>query len=269
MALKAKVFKAELQVSDFDRNYYETHALTLAQHPSETDERLMVRVLAFALHADSALALGRGLSSEEPDLWRKDLTGQTLDSIARNKSDLSDVLIIDDGSTDYDEKWLRQWGWKIVRNAVNLGVGEMARKRYEEFLTRGYAYLCAIDNDLQLGAHFDYRLLRLWQQTRSAELTVVTGYRSKTQVCLESNPEWDVVNSVGGAMQFADRHTAQIIFTKMQDQWAHNWDHRISLLYQRKIATRRSLAQHLGIYGSGVNGPSQDLAVDFVGDNQW
>jgi len=200
---------------------------------------------------------------------RKDLTGQTLDSIARNKSDLSDVLIIDDGSTDYDEKWLRQWGWKIVRNAVNLGVGEMARKRYEEFLTRGYAYLCAIDNDLQLGAHFDYRLLRLWQQTRSAELTVVTGYRSKTQVCLESNPEWDVVNSVGGAVQFTDRHTAQIIFTKMQDQWAHNWDHRVSLLYQRKIATRRSLAQHLGIYGSGVNGPSQDLAVDFVGDNQW
>ena len=76
MALKANVFKAELQVSDFDRNYYETHALTLAQHPSETDERLMVRLLAFALHADTALTLGRGLSSEEPDLWRKDLTGQ-------------------------------------------------------------------------------------------------------------------------------------------------------------------------------------------------
>ena len=76
MALKSEVFKAELQVSDFDRNYYETHALTLAKHPSETDERLMVRLLAFALHADSALTLGRGLSSDEPDLWRKDLTGQ-------------------------------------------------------------------------------------------------------------------------------------------------------------------------------------------------
>ena len=76
MALKSKVFKAELQVSDFGRNYYETHQLTLAQHPSETEERLMVRLLAFALHADAALALGRGLSSEEPDLWRKDLTGQ-------------------------------------------------------------------------------------------------------------------------------------------------------------------------------------------------
>jgi uncharacterized protein YaeQ len=76
LALKSQVFKAELQVSDFDRNYYETHWLTLAQHPSETEERLMVRVLAFALHADPALEHGRGLSSEEPDLWRKDLTGQ-------------------------------------------------------------------------------------------------------------------------------------------------------------------------------------------------
>lgn len=76
MALKSTVFKAELQVSDFDRDYYETHALTLAQHPSETEQRLMVRLLAFALHADSALTFGRGISSEEPDLWRKDLTGQ-------------------------------------------------------------------------------------------------------------------------------------------------------------------------------------------------
>jgi uncharacterized protein YaeQ len=76
LALKSKVFKAELQVSDFDRDYYATHELTLAQHPSETEERLMVRLLAFALHADPALAFGRGLSSEEPDLWRKDLTGQ-------------------------------------------------------------------------------------------------------------------------------------------------------------------------------------------------
>lgn len=76
MALKATVCKAELAVSDFTRDYYETHSLTLAQHPSETDERLMVRVLVFALHAGPALELGRGLSSDEPDLWRKDLTGQ-------------------------------------------------------------------------------------------------------------------------------------------------------------------------------------------------
>ena len=77
MAPKATIYKAEVQISDMDRGYYATHALTLARHPSETDERLMVRLLAFALHADERLEFGRGLSSDdEPDLWRKSLTGE-------------------------------------------------------------------------------------------------------------------------------------------------------------------------------------------------
>ena len=76
MAAKATVYKAELQVSDMDRHYYATHALTLALHPSETEERLMVRLLAFALNAGEQLAFGRGISTEEePDLWARDLTG--------------------------------------------------------------------------------------------------------------------------------------------------------------------------------------------------
>ena len=76
MALKSTIFKAELQVSDLDRHYYAAHALTLARHPSETDERMMVRLLAFALFADERLEFGRGLSAEdEPALWLKDLTG--------------------------------------------------------------------------------------------------------------------------------------------------------------------------------------------------
>jgi len=76
MALKATIFKADLQVADMDRHYYGDHALTIARHPSETDERMMVRVLAFALHAHEALAFGKGLSTDdEPDLWQKDLTG--------------------------------------------------------------------------------------------------------------------------------------------------------------------------------------------------
>ncbi len=76
MALKATIFKAELQVADMDRHYYGSHILTVARHPSETDERMMVRLLAFALHAQDALAFGKGLGAEdEPDLWLRDLTG--------------------------------------------------------------------------------------------------------------------------------------------------------------------------------------------------
>lgn len=76
MALKATIYKFNLQVSDLNRQYYQTHALTVARHPSETDERMMVRILAFALHAHEHLTFTRGLSSEdEPDIWQKDLTG--------------------------------------------------------------------------------------------------------------------------------------------------------------------------------------------------
>jgi uncharacterized protein YaeQ len=77
MAFKATVYKVELQISDMDRHYYQAHTLTLALHPSETEERMMVRLLAFALNADEALTFGRGLSTDdEPDLWRRDLTGE-------------------------------------------------------------------------------------------------------------------------------------------------------------------------------------------------
>ncbi len=94
MALKATVFKADLQIADMDRNHYGDYALTLARHPSETDERMMVRLLAFVLFADEGLGFGKGLCvDDEPDLWLKDLTGAI-------------QLWIDVGLPD--EKWTRK-----------------------------------------------------------------------------------------------------------------------------------------------------------------
>ena len=76
MALKATICKAALRVANVDSHYYHDHALTLARHPSETDERMMLRIFAFALHADDSLQFGRGISTDdEPDLWQRDLTG--------------------------------------------------------------------------------------------------------------------------------------------------------------------------------------------------
>ncbi|PKO53311.1 MAG: hypothetical protein CVU27_01915 [Betaproteobacteria bacterium HGW-Betaproteobacteria-20] len=76
MAIKSTIYKVDLQVTDMDRNYYQAHNLTLAKHPSETDERVMVRLIGFAMYANEALIFGKGLSDdEEPDLWQKDLTG--------------------------------------------------------------------------------------------------------------------------------------------------------------------------------------------------
>ena len=77
MALNATICKAEFNVADLDRHYYADHALTVARHPSETDERMMVRLLAFALHAHERLEFGRGIGTQdEPDLWQRDLTGR-------------------------------------------------------------------------------------------------------------------------------------------------------------------------------------------------
>lgn len=86
MALKSTIFKAQVAVADIDHGYYADHALTIARHPSETDERMMVRLAALALNAhklqavcngDATLGFGAGLSSpDEPDVILRDYTGR-------------------------------------------------------------------------------------------------------------------------------------------------------------------------------------------------
>ena len=86
MALKSTVYKAQLAVADIDHGYYADHALTLARHPSETDERMMVRLAALALNAhalqtecngDGTLSFGAGLSNpDDPDVSLRDFTGR-------------------------------------------------------------------------------------------------------------------------------------------------------------------------------------------------
>ncbi|MEY3786995.1 MAG: hypothetical protein RLZ75_1202 [Pseudomonadota bacterium] len=75
MALKSTIFKADCQIADIDRSYYQPHNLTIALHPSETEERMMIRLLAFILNAHEHLQFTKGLSTDdEPDIWQKSLT---------------------------------------------------------------------------------------------------------------------------------------------------------------------------------------------------
>jgi uncharacterized protein YaeQ len=104
MALKSTIYKVELSIADMDRHYYETHNLTVARHPSETDERMMVRLLAFALNAHERLQFTRGLSTEnEPELWQKNYSneievwidlGMPSDKRVRQASNKADKSII-------------------------------------------------------------------------------------------------------------------------------------------------------------------------------
>ena len=86
MAIKSTIYKANIAIANIDQGYYADHALTIARHPSETDERMMIRLLAFSLQAhqleamcngDGVIAFGAGLSDAgEPDVYIKDFTDQ-------------------------------------------------------------------------------------------------------------------------------------------------------------------------------------------------
>ena len=139
MALKATVFKAQVQISDMDRHYYATHSLTLARHPSETDERMMVRLLAFCLFADSALGFTKGLcSDEEPDLWQLGLTGEIERWIEVGQPDerrlrkacgrAREVVVVNYGGRAADV-WWQQNGEALGASAQPQGAGSGAVRR--------------------------------------------------------------------------------------------------------------------------------------------
>ncbi len=163
MALKATVVKAELQISDMDRHYYGTHLLTLAQHPSETDERLMVRLLAFVLYADDRLEFGRGLSNEEePDLWRRNYTGdielwidlgQPDESRIRKACGRAQQVVVINYSGRGADIWWDRIASSLARSR-NLTVIDIPVEIVESLVTliqRGMRLNCLIqDGELQL-----------------------------------------------------------------------------------------------------------------------
>ena len=123
MAQKATIYKVELSVSDMDRHYYETHKLTVAKHPSETDERLMVRLLAFALNANEQLEMTKGISTDdEPDIWQKSLSdelelwvalGLPSEKVVRQSCGKADKVIV----YCYGGRTAEMW-WEKIKNST-------------------------------------------------------------------------------------------------------------------------------------------------------
>jgi uncharacterized protein YaeQ len=124
MAQNATIYKVELSVSDMDRHYYETHKLTIAKHPSETDERLMVRIVAFALNAHEHLEMTKGLSTDdEPDIWQKSLSGQLdvwvalglpSEKVVRQSCGKADKVVV----YSYGGKPAEMW-WDKIKNSTS------------------------------------------------------------------------------------------------------------------------------------------------------
>jgi uncharacterized protein YaeQ len=163
MALNSTIYKVELQVSDMDRHYYATHGLTLARHPSETEERLMVRLLAFALYADERLEFGKGISDEdEPALWRKAYTdeielwievGQPDETRIRKACGRSRQVVVINYGGNAAGIWWNKVGSSLMRhrNLTVLDVPDNTVAGLVALLQRGMRLQCLIqDGQLQL-----------------------------------------------------------------------------------------------------------------------
>ena len=159
MALKATICRATLQIADMDRNYYHDHVLTIARHPSENDERMMVRILVFALHANDALSFGRGLSAEdEPDLWQKDLTGsieawidvgQPDDKRIRKACGRAEQVYIYSYGGHASKLWWNQISDKLerTRNLTVKSVAQSASKALAMLADRNMQLNCTIQDE--------------------------------------------------------------------------------------------------------------------------
>lgn len=167
MAGNATIYKANLNIANMDTHYYNEHSLTLAQHPSESDLRLMVRLVAFALNADEDLVFTKGISQDdEPDLWKKNMSQEIELSIILGQPDekrikkacgVSKEVIIYTYQEGMAESWFKQ-NEKILKRFKNLKVIALS-----------------FDNDIELLCK---RAMNLQCNITDGELTLINDYYS-------------------------------------------------------------------------------------------
>ncbi len=153
MAISSTIIKLTLNIADMDRHYYQTHELTVAQHPSETDLRFMTRVIAFVVNANESLAFTKGLSTDdEPDLWQKTLTdeiecwidlGQPDEKRIRKACGRSTKVIIYTYNERKAHSWWEQQATKLDR-FDNLSVFHIDAPNAESLVQRNMELQCNI-----------------------------------------------------------------------------------------------------------------------------
>jgi len=162
MAISATINKVSLNIADMDRHYYQTHEITAAQHPSETDFRFMMRMTAFAFNATENLSFTKGLSSEdEPEIWQKSLIddielwidfGQLDDKRIRKACGRADQVII----YTYNDGKASIW-WEQIKNKLdryrNLSIIHIVvEEGVEALVNRNMQLQCNIqDGEMYLG----------------------------------------------------------------------------------------------------------------------
>ena len=175
MAIKSTIFKANLAIADIDHGYYADHALTLARHPSETEERLMVRLVAFAMHAHERLLPAGGLSTEDaPAFWRCDDTGSIQQWI---EVGLPDERMLRKASGRSDEVVLITYGGRKaeVWRTENAAALAKLRKLTMWFITEAdcEALQTLVERTMRLGVTIQDGHLLFAGEKNSVEVTPV------------------------------------------------------------------------------------------------
>lgn len=163
MAVGATIYRCNLNIANMDRHYYDERSLTVAKHPSETDLRVMIRLITYVLNADEALEFTRGISDDEaPDLWQKSLTGDI-------------ELWIDIGQPD--EKRIKKASGRSKKVMIYIyqeGAGAAWFRQNKKVLNRfsniSVIYL-KVDGDLEVMAS---RSMNLQCNISDGELTVMS-----------------------------------------------------------------------------------------------
>jgi len=175
MATGSTIYKVQLSIADMDRNYYETHDITIAQHPSETDLRLMIRLAAFALNASDRLIITKGIGGDdEPELWEKNYggdielwidLGQVDEKRLRKACGRSERVIVYTYNLKSATAWWKQYAATFSR-FKNLSMIHLNAEGIEKLCERSMRLQCNI-SDTELSFHSDRGdvtiLQEIWQ----------------------------------------------------------------------------------------------------------
>jgi uncharacterized protein YaeQ len=155
MSISSTINKVSLSIADMDRQYYQNHELTVAQHPSETDYRLMIRLIVFMVNANEQLRFTKGIdSSEEPDLWQKSLTdeielwidlGQPDEKRIRKACGRAKQVIIYTYHEGKAKVWWQQQQTKLQR-FNNLTIVHINAEGIEKMIKRSMNLQCTIED---------------------------------------------------------------------------------------------------------------------------
>lgn len=160
MAISATINKVSLNIADMDRHYYQSHDLIAAQHPSETDFRFMMRIIAYALNANEALTFTKGLCvDDEPEVWQKSLVGdielwidfgQLDEKRIRKACGRADQVVVYTYNSQKSDIWWNQIKSKLARY-TNLRVLHIEAEGVEDMVKRNMLLQCNIqDGELLL-----------------------------------------------------------------------------------------------------------------------